>query len=125
MMEQIEDAGARCRSLMEAMDTPTPTGRMLMPMVGRCAAFECAMMRKRPQAGHTAARAHGQAAPAVEAVRGSPFNMCGEVSTPNLYAVSHRNCRQALETKIMVMCRRLSRSSSNDDVESPGGQGTG
>src|SRR5207248_4833914 len=53
------------------------------------------------------------------ALRGSPFNMCVEVATPNLYAVSQRNCRQAPDTRMTDMGRRSGCSSSNDDVESP------
>src|SRR5438105_8269154 len=46
--------------------------------------------------------------------------MCVEVATPNLYAVSQRNCRQAPDTRMTDMGRRSGCSSSNDDVESPG-----
>src|SRR5438874_12996903 len=45
--------------------------------------------------------------------------MCVEVATPNLYAVSQRNCRQAPDTRMTDMGRRSGCSSSNDDVESP------
>src|SRR5437764_10192608 len=57
-----------------------------------------------------------------ETLQGSPFNMCVEVATPNLYAVSQRNCRQAPDTSMTDMGRRSGCSSSNDDVESPAPQ---
>src|SRR5437764_7543224 len=59
-----------------------------------------------------------------ETLQGSPFNMCVEVATPNLYAVSQRNCRQAPDTRMTDMGRRSGCSSSNDDVESPGLKGS-
>ena len=59
------------------------------------------------------------------ALEASPFNMCVEVATPNLYAVSQRNCRQAPDTSMTDMGRRSGCSSSNDDVESPALQGQG
>jgi hypothetical protein len=49
--------------------------------------------------------------------RASPFNMCVVVATPNLDTVSQRNCRQEPDTRMTVMCRRFSCSSSNIDVE--------
>src|SRR5262245_45803776 len=52
--------------------------------------------------------------------RGSPFNMCGDVATPNLYVVAPQNCLQAPDTKTTVMGRRSGSSSSNDDVERAG-----
>src|SRR5207248_1345665 len=58
--------------------------------------------------------------PKQETLWPSPFNMCVEVATPNLYAVSQRNCRQAPDTRMTDMGRRSGCSSSNDDVESPG-----
>jgi len=52
------------------------------------------------------------------------FNMCGDFATPNLYAVSQQNCLQALYTRMTVMCRRSGSSSSNDDVERAGANGS-
>src|SRR5438034_11316498 len=43
--------------------------------------------------------------------------MCVVVATPNLDTVSQRNCRQEPDTRMTVMCRRFSCSSSNIDVE--------
>src|SRR4029077_2622859 len=40
LMERLEEAEAGFRSLTEAIDTTTPAGRMLMPMVGAFAEFE-------------------------------------------------------------------------------------
>src|SRR5437667_6469670 len=46
--------------------------------------------------------------------------MCVVVATPNLDTVSQRNCRQEPDTRMTVMCRRFSCSSSNIDVERAG-----
>src|SRR5256885_14835883 len=51
---------------------------------------------------------------------GRAFNMCGDVATPNLYAVAQQNCLQAPDTKTTVMGRRSGSSSSNGDVERAG-----
>lgn len=56
LMEKIEAAGAGFRSLIEAIDTTTPAGRMMMQMVGSFAEFERAMMRERTSAGLAQAR---------------------------------------------------------------------
>ena len=48
------------------------------------------------------------------------FNMCGDVATPNLYAVAQQYCHQAPDTRTTVMGRRSGSSSSNDDVERAG-----
>ena len=52
-----------------------------------------------------------------ERYRARAFNMCGDVATPNLYAVAQQNCLQAPDTRMTVMGRRSGSSSSNDDVE--------
>src|SRR5256885_11318320 len=54
---------------------------------------------------------------------GRAFNMCGDVATPNLYAVAQQNCLQAPDTKTTVMGRRSGSSSSNGDVERAGATG--
>src|SRR5580692_10641271 len=59
-MEQIGNAGAGFRSITENIDTTTPTGRMMMQMVGAFAEFERAMIRERTSAGLAAARAEGR-----------------------------------------------------------------
>jgi hypothetical protein len=46
--------------------------------------------------------------------------MCGDVATPNLYAVAQQYCLQAPDTRTTVMGRRSGSSSSNDDVERAG-----
>ncbi|WP_208153571.1 recombinase family protein (plasmid) [Sinorhizobium medicae] len=60
LMEKIEAAGAGFRSLTEAIDTTTPTGRMMMQMVGSFAEFERAMIRERTSAGLAQARLEGR-----------------------------------------------------------------
>lgn len=51
IMERIEQAGAGLRSLTESIDTTSPTGRMMMQMVGSFAEFEREMIRERTKAG--------------------------------------------------------------------------
>ena len=47
LLAQLEDVGAGFRSVIEAIDTTTPPGRMRMHMVGTFAEFERAMLRDR------------------------------------------------------------------------------
>jgi hypothetical protein len=58
----------------------------------------------------------------MEGLNARAFNMCGDVATPNLYAVAQQNCLQAPDTRTTVMGRRSGSSSSNDDVERAGAQ---
>ncbi len=60
LVERIADAGAGFRSLTENIDTTTPSGRMMMQMIGSFAEFERAMIRERTSAGLAAARAEGR-----------------------------------------------------------------
>jgi DNA invertase Pin-like site-specific DNA recombinase len=60
IMERIAAAGAGFRSLTENIDTTTPSGRMMMQLVGAFAEFERAMIRERTSAGLAAARAEGR-----------------------------------------------------------------
>ncbi|MBD1852988.1 recombinase family protein [Cyanobacteria bacterium FACHB-502] len=59
LMEKIDAIGAGFLSLTEAIDTTTPTGRMMMQMVGSFAEFERAMIRERTKAGLAAGRQQG------------------------------------------------------------------
>ena len=60
LMEKIAQAGAGFRSLTEAIDTTSPTGPMLMQIVGTFAEFERAMLRERTLIGLDAARKQGR-----------------------------------------------------------------
>lgn len=60
LMEEIAKAEAGFRSLTEAIDTTSPSGRMLMQMVGSFAEFERAMLRERTRVGLDAARKQGR-----------------------------------------------------------------
>jgi DNA invertase Pin-like site-specific DNA recombinase len=60
IMDRIDRAGAGFKSLTEAIDTTTPTGRMMMQMVGSFAEFEREMIRERTKAGLDAARKEGR-----------------------------------------------------------------
>lgn len=60
ILERVEAAGAKFRSLTEAVDTSGPAGRMVMQMLGAFAEFERAMIRERTKAGLREARAKGR-----------------------------------------------------------------
>ena len=60
ILEKVEAAGAKFRSLTEAVDTSGPAGRMVMQMLGAFAEFERAMIRERTKAGLKEARAKGR-----------------------------------------------------------------
>ncbi len=60
LMEKVEMAEAGFLSLTEAIDTTTPSGRMMMQIVGSFAEFERAMLRERTRNGLSAARAQGR-----------------------------------------------------------------
>ncbi|MFA5982685.1 MAG: recombinase family protein [Methylococcaceae bacterium] len=59
-LDKIEEAGANLQSLTEAIDTSTPTGRMMMQIVGSFAEFERALLRERTKNGLEAARQEGR-----------------------------------------------------------------
>ncbi len=60
LLERIEAEGAGFKSLTEAIDTPTPAGRMMMQMVDVFADFERALIRERTLAGLNEAKANGR-----------------------------------------------------------------
>jgi len=60
IMERVQEKKAGFRSLIEAVDTTTPAGRMMMQMVGAFAEFERAMLKERTHAGLDAARKEGR-----------------------------------------------------------------
>lgn len=59
ILSRIKDAGAGFRSLTEAIDTNTASGRMLMHVIGAMAEFERSIIRERSIAGQAAARERG------------------------------------------------------------------
>ncbi len=60
ILERVDAAGGKFRSLTEAIDTSGPAGRMLMQMLGSFAEFEREMIRERTRAGLREARAKGR-----------------------------------------------------------------
>ena len=60
LMDKIDRAGAGFRSLTEVIDTTSPSGRMMMQIVGTFAEFERSMLRERTQRGLDAARKQGR-----------------------------------------------------------------
>jgi len=60
LMEKITEAGAGFRSLTEHIDTGTPSGKMMLQMLGAFAEFERSMVRERTRLGLQAARERGR-----------------------------------------------------------------
>lgn len=60
ILERIEQAGAKFRSLTEHVETVSPAGRMLVQMLGSFAEFERAMIRERTKRGLEYARTQGR-----------------------------------------------------------------
>ena len=60
ILERIEAAGGKFRSLTESIDTAGPAGRMMMHMLGSFAEFEREMIRERTRAGLREARIQGR-----------------------------------------------------------------
>ena len=60
ILERIEAAGGKFRSLTESIDTSGPAGRMMMQMLGSFAEFEREMIRERTRAGLREARTKGR-----------------------------------------------------------------
>lgn len=59
LVAQMEDRGVALRSLSEAIDTSTASGRLLFHVMGALAEFERALISERTRAGMAAARARG------------------------------------------------------------------
>jgi DNA invertase Pin-like site-specific DNA recombinase len=59
LVDQLTATGAGFRSLTEPIDTVTPTGRLMISMLGAVAEFERSLIRERTLAGQAAARARG------------------------------------------------------------------
>ena len=58
--ERLEKEGVQLRSITEAIDTTTPSGRLVFHTLGAVAAFERDLIRERTRAGLAAARAAGR-----------------------------------------------------------------
>ena len=56
MLDGLRDRGVKFRSLTEAIDTTTPTGRAIWQMIGVLAELERSLIVERTQAGMTEAR---------------------------------------------------------------------
>jgi DNA invertase Pin-like site-specific DNA recombinase len=60
ILKKIDAAGAKFRSLGEAIETESPAGRMMMQMVGVFAEFEREIIKERVKKGLAHARANGR-----------------------------------------------------------------
>lgn len=59
LFDELKGRDIKLKSLTEALDTQTPTGRAMWQMVGVLAELERSLIRERTQAGRTAAIARG------------------------------------------------------------------
>ena len=59
MLDDLKHRGVKFKSLMEAIDTETPTGRAMWQMIGVLAEPERSMIVERAQAGMKEARRRG------------------------------------------------------------------
>jgi DNA invertase Pin-like site-specific DNA recombinase len=59
LLDDLKARGVAFRSLTEAIDTTTPTGRAMWQMVGILAELERSLLQERTQAGRAAAQARG------------------------------------------------------------------
>ena len=60
IVERIDKAGAALRILNLGLDTGTPTGRLMLTMLGAVAEFERAIMFERQRVGISKAKADGK-----------------------------------------------------------------
>jgi len=61
MLDDLKQRGVKFRSLTEAIDTETPTGRAMWQMIGVLAELERSLITERTRAGVKAARRRGGA----------------------------------------------------------------
>lgn len=59
MLDDLKQRGVKFRSLTEAIDTDTPTGRAMWQMIGVLAELERSLISERTRAGAAAAKARG------------------------------------------------------------------
>ena len=60
MLDRIRATGAYFRSLSDPIDTASPTGRLVLQVIGAIAEFERNLIAERTRAGLEVARARGQ-----------------------------------------------------------------
>jgi DNA invertase Pin-like site-specific DNA recombinase len=59
LLDELKGQGVRFKSLTEAIDTETPTGRAMWQMIGVLAELERSLIRERTKAGREAAKKRG------------------------------------------------------------------
>ena len=59
LLDELKGQGIKFKSLTEAIDTETPTGRAMWQMVGVLAELEKSLIRERTKAGRAAAKRRG------------------------------------------------------------------
>jgi DNA invertase Pin-like site-specific DNA recombinase len=105
ILEKITQAGAGFRSLTENVDTSTPSGRVLMQMLGAFAEFERSMVRERTKLGLQAARERGRVGgrspkltqhQRVEAIKMVTSGQKSAAETARLFGVHRSNISRLL-----------------------------
>ena len=59
MLDSLRDRGVKFRSITEAIDTETPTGRVMWQMIGMMAEYEHSLINERTRAGVKDAKKRG------------------------------------------------------------------
>lgn len=102
LVDELNAVGVGLVSLGEALDTTTPSGRLILHVMGSLAEFERERIIERVRAGMARAKAQGKR-------MGRP---CNEVSSEDLHRVAHLSVRDAAEelgvSKSLVGKLRLS-----------------
>jgi DNA invertase Pin-like site-specific DNA recombinase len=104
VLEQVGAAGARFRSLSDPIDTGSPTGRLVLQVIGAIAEFERSLIAERTRAGLAVARARGKRL-------GNPALRAGEPEAVRRLVAGQRRARlEALAANLddwLPVVRRL------------------
>lgn len=104
LISQLEARGVAFRSLSEAIDTGTASGRLLFHVMGALAEFERALIGERTRAGMAAARARG-------AVLGRPRKLSlDQVASAHRSLVRSRRSVRDIATELSVSRSTLRRA---------------
>jgi DNA invertase Pin-like site-specific DNA recombinase len=113
MLDDLKNRGVKFRSLTEAIDTETPTGRAMWQMIGVLAELERSLISERTRAGVKAARGRGvkfgrkpkltprQIAHAHKLIEDGQHRD----NVADLFNVSRSTCTERLPKGLMILLR--------------------
>lgn len=101
IVQMIEDAGAKFKSLKENFDTSTPTGRLQMTMMAAIAEFERAMILERQREGIAIAKREGK------------YKGRKQISVPNIGEYYERYMRREINKTEISKELKISRNTLN------------